>query len=82
MMTYMQSIVNVLPIIQIITAILLIIGILLQRSEESLGGAFGGSDSVDTTQNTRRGADKFVFQATIVIAIVFVVASIVVFLTK
>jgi protein translocase SecG subunit len=78
----MQSIVNVLPIIQIVTAILLVAGILLQRSEESLGGAFGGSDSVDTTQNTRRGADKFVFKATIVMAVIFVIASIAVFLTK
>lgn len=72
----MNTLVNFLPIIQVVVSILLIISILLQQSEESLGGAFGGSDSVDTVKKTRRGADKVIFQATITLAVLFTIISI------
>ena len=61
---------------------LLVVVILLQRSEESLGGAFGGSDSVDTVKNTRRGSEKTLFQAAIVIAVLFTLVSIIIVVTK
>jgi len=67
---------------QIVLAILIIIVILLQRSEESLGGAFGGSDSIDTVKNTRRGSEKVVFQAAIVLAVLFTLVSIAIVVTK
>ncbi len=73
----MKTLVDFLPTIQIILSILLIIGVILQQAEESLGGSFGGSDSIDTIAKTRRGSEKFIFQATIVIAIAFVISSIV-----
>jgi len=65
---------NLLPAVQIILSLLLIGGILLQQRGAGLGGAFGGGDN-DTTYYTRRGAEKFLFQATIVVAILFALSS-------
>jgi len=77
-----MTLITFLPIIQIILSVLLIIVILLQKSEESLGGAFGGSDSVDTVKNTRRGGEKTLFSAAITIAVLFTIVSIIVVITK
>jgi preprotein translocase subunit SecG len=65
-----------LPYIQIVLSILLIIGVLLQRSETGIGGAFGSAD-LNTNFHTRRGAEKVIFNATIVIAILFVLSAII-----
>ncbi|MEX0919151.1 MAG: preprotein translocase subunit SecG [Parcubacteria group bacterium] len=59
-----------LPLIQIIISILLVAGILLQRSEAGLGSAFGGGDG-QTNFNTRRGFEKLLFNGTIILAILF-----------
>lgn len=64
-----------IPYIQIVLSILLIIGILLQQSEAGLGGAFGGGDGFSSGFHTKRGAEKTIFIATIVIAVLFVVTS-------
>ena len=72
----MNTLVNFLPTIQVIISVLLIITILLQQSEESLGGAFGGSDSTDNVSKTRRGSEKVIFQTTIVLAVLFTAISI------
>ena len=72
----MNTLVDFLPTLHVIVSVLLIISILMQQSEESLGGAFGGSDSTDTVTKTRRGSEKFLFQASITLAIVFVAISI------
>ena len=77
-----MTLISTLPILQIILSVLLVIAILLQRSEESLGGAFGGSDSVDTVKNTRRGSEKTLFQAAVVIAVLFTLVSIAIVVTK
>jgi preprotein translocase subunit SecG len=58
----------IITIIQIILAILLTAAILLQQRGSGLSGAFGGEGSV---YSTRRGAEKVVFFATIVIAALF-----------
>lgn len=63
-----------LPYIQIILGILLVIGVLLQRSEAGLGSAFGGTTG--GTRFVRRGAEKILFQGTILIAILFVLSAI------
>jgi len=60
---------DILTIIQIITAILLIVVVLLQQKGSGLGAAFGGSSG--GIVSTKRGADKFLFQATIVVSIIF-----------
>ncbi len=62
-----------LPYIQIALSLLLIIGIVLQNRGASLGGAFGG-DNFASTFYKRRGAEKFLFNATIVTAILFVLS--------
>lgn len=78
----MNTIINQLPLIQIILSVLLIIVIILQQSEESLGGAFGGSDSVDSVKRTRRGGEKILFNAAIIIAVLFTLTSIISFLVN
>lgn len=65
----------VLPYIQIVLSLLLILGVVLQQRGASLGGAFGG-DNFASTFYKRRGAEKFLFVATIVVAVLFVAAAI------
>lgn len=50
------------------------LAVLLQHRGTSLGGAFGGEGAV---YRSRRGAEKFLFYFTIVIASMFVVLAIV-----
>lgn len=63
-----------LPYIQIILSILLIAAILLQQRGSSLGGAFGG-DNFSSTFHKRRGAELFLFRATIVLGVLFVLSA-------
>jgi preprotein translocase subunit SecG len=65
----------ILPIIQIVLAVLITVSVLLQKSEAGAGGAFGGSDSVSSWR-TRRGFEKFLFVFTIILAVLFVASSI------
>lgn len=64
---------NILPIVQVVLSILLVAGVLMQRSEAGLGAVFG-SDS-GSTRYQRRGAEKFLFYATIVVAILFAISA-------
>ncbi|MEI6039819.1 MAG: preprotein translocase subunit SecG [Candidatus Berkelbacteria bacterium] len=64
---------NILDYIQIAVAVLLIASILLQNKGTSLGGAFGGEGNV---YRSRRGAEKFLFNSTIVLAVIFVAVAI------
>lgn len=57
--------------IQVVSAILLIFLILIQRSDASVGGAFGGGDVSETAGLKRRGSQKVVFIITIIMALVF-----------
>ena len=75
----MEALVSALPYAEIILSILLIVGIVLQQRGASLGGAFGG-DNFASTFYKRRGAEKFLFNATVSIAILLVVAAIANFL--
>lgn len=65
-----MNISGALPWIQIILAVLLVIGILFQQSGTELGGAFGGGDG-NATYHTKRGAEKFFFIFSIVVGILF-----------
>lgn len=60
---------NVFGIITIVSASLMIVAILLQSRGASLGAGFGSTGELYTT---RRGVDKNLFEATIVLAVVFV----------
>ena len=66
---------GILPYIQIVLSVLLIGGILLQQSEAGLGGAFGGGDGFSAGQHSKRGAEKVIFTTTIILAILFALAS-------
>ncbi len=70
----MNTITQLLPWFQFGISILLMLSILLGRSADSLDGAFGGGSSV-TTRFTRRGGEKILFYSTLVLAILFIVAS-------
>jgi len=63
-----------LPYIQVGLSILLIAGVLLQRSEGDLGAGFGGQGSFGT-RFMRRGFEKFLFRATILAAVLFVAST-------
>ena len=75
----MEALVSALPYAEIILSILLIVGIVLQQRGATLGGAFGG-DNFASTFYKRRGAEKFLFTATIVVAVLLVLAAIANFL--
>ncbi len=65
---------GVLPYIQIVLSVLLVVCILLQQTGASMGGAFGG-DNFSAAYHTRRGSEKFLFRATIVIGILFALSA-------
>jgi len=60
---------QILTISQIIVAVLMVVGILMQSSGSGLGSAFGGGGDVYLT---KRGAEKTIFVATIVMAALFI----------
>ena len=62
---------NITPftIVTILSGVLMIIAILLQARGASLGAGFCSSGELFTT---RRGTDKSLFEATIILAVVFV----------
>jgi len=69
------SLSTALQIAQIILAITLILVVILQMRGSNVPGVFGGGDSASVF-STRRGLEKTLFQATIVLAVIFVIVSI------
>ncbi len=63
---------TLLSIFQIIVSVLLIVVILLQRRGAGMGALFGGEGAV---YQTKRGPEKFLFWATIVLAALFMAFS-------
>ncbi len=59
---------SVLSYAQIALSVLLVALILLQQTGASVGGAFGGNDNWSAAFHTRRGSEKFLFYATIIVA--------------
>ncbi len=68
---------SILPYIQIIISVILVALILLQRTGAQVGGAFGGSDNLSSAYHTRRGVEKGLFIATIILAIIFAVSALI-----
>jgi len=60
-------------IVQIIISTCLIVAVLLQVKGQGLGGIFGGSDA--GIYKTRRGAERTLFNLTIVLVVLFFVFS-------
>jgi len=68
---------NIDSILQIVTvgsAFLMVLAILLQQRGASLGAGFGSSGELYTT---RRGLDRNLYEATIVLAVIFVLSILV-----
>ncbi|HTI13185.1 MAG TPA: preprotein translocase subunit SecG [Dictyobacter sp.] len=74
-MQQLQQWLPAINIVQIILGIAVIVFILLQVRGAGLGSAFGGS-SVGSVFKTRRGAERIVFNATIIFIILFALVSI------
>ena len=83
-MAEMGIITTSLPYIQIVLSVLLVGAIILQQtsaSSASAGGALGGSDALGS-YHTRRGAEKMLFNATIVLAVLFTISTLIALLLK
>lgn len=61
--------------VEIILGVLLVLLILIQQATGS-GGALGSSDNFSSVFHTRRGFEKITFNATIVVAVLFVLSSV------
>jgi len=64
---------SLLDIAQILISVLLIAVILLQQRGGGLSGVFGGESSI---YSTKRGIEKNIFIATIILAGLFIIISI------
>lgn len=73
----MNAIRSILPYIQIVLAVILVTAILIQKTGSRIGGAFGGSDNFSSAFHTRRGFEKTLFNLTIIIAIIFVISTLI-----
>ena len=65
-----------LSIAQVILSIILIILILLQERTSGLSGIFGGAAENGAYQ-TRRGFERIIFAGTIIVAVAFVILSLI-----
>lgn len=74
----MTSLITYLPYIQIVLAILLVAAILVQQSDASAGGTFGGADNWNAGYHTRRGFEKYIFNIAIILGILFALTSLLV----
>jgi len=66
-----MSFAEVIPYVQIVLSVLLILLVLVQQSEAGLGGAFGGNDGFSSGHHQKRGLEKTIFIATIIVAVLF-----------
>lgn len=73
---YMSSLTTLLPYIQLVLSIALIGAIVLQHTGASLGGAFG-ADNFSSGFHTRRGLEKTLFRATIVLGVLFAASALI-----
>jgi protein translocase SecG subunit len=78
----MTSLLAILPYIQIALSVLIVVAILIQKSEAGVGGSFGGNDNFSAGFHTRRGFEQKLFYFTIALAILFVLSSLLVLVIK
>ncbi|MBI5621105.1 preprotein translocase subunit SecG [Candidatus Gottesmanbacteria bacterium] len=69
---------TIILVVHILVSLSLIGLILLQSSQGGLGSAFGGSEGY----RTKRGAERIVFTATIILSVLFLITSIITFLMR
>lgn len=65
---------NIITPIQIVISVLLIAVILIQQKGSGLGSAFGGESG--NLYSTKRGVEKILFYATIVLAVAFLAIAV------
>ena len=63
------------PYVQIILSVIMVALILLQQTGASIGGAFGASDNMSSAHHTRRGVERGLFIATIIVAVLFAISA-------
>ncbi|MFA6534209.1 MAG: preprotein translocase subunit SecG [Patescibacteria group bacterium] len=63
-----MSIQNIISIAQVVVSVLLVAGVMVQNRGTGMGAVFGGEGNV---YRTKRGAEKFIFWATVVLAFLF-----------
>lgn len=68
---------SLLPYVDIILSVVLVVLILLQRTGAQVGGAFGGNDNWSSAFHTRRGLEKGLFIATIIVAVLFAISALI-----
>ena len=68
----MSSLAGILPYLQVGIAVLLTAAILLQQKGSGLSATFGGEGNV---YRTKRGLEKILFVSTIVLAVLFLLSS-------
>ncbi len=78
----MSSLAVILPYIEIALAVLLIVAILIQRSQAGVGGSFGGNDNFASGFHTRRGFEKKLFYFTIIIGVLFAISSLLILVIR
>ena len=78
----MTTLITFLPYIQIILAVFIIASILIQQSDASSGGAFGGADNWNAGYHTRRGFEKVIFDTTIILGVLFALTSLMAIIIK
>lgn len=67
-----SQLINLLPAIQMALSVLLILSILPQSRGTAVGAAFGGAGTI---YRTKRGVEKWLMRATIVIGVIFTAVS-------
>jgi protein translocase SecG subunit len=72
-MTPVTTMAHILQIIQIVSSLLLVVLVLIQKASPDIGATLGGDGS--SFLQTRRGAERFLFILTIVVAFIFAAAS-------
>lgn len=70
----MHILINILPIVQIIIAVVLITIILLQQRGQGLSGIFGGEGG---SFHKKRGFEKILFRSTVVFGILFALTALI-----
>jgi len=66
-----------IPYIQIVLSVILVVLVFIQKTSASAGGALGGYDNFSSVFHTRRGLEKGIFIATIVVGALFAVSALV-----
>lgn len=70
-----MNLATIIPQITLVLGVVLIVLILLQRPQTDSAGAF--SSEGGSAAHTRRGAEKTIFRATILVAVLFALSSII-----